>query len=73
MKPMTDLMFEPEDILKIYAKRYPLMQPTDAVKLEDLERLGRNFADAATRNKGALDSFLDKLRRCISAAPLCRL
>jgi hypothetical protein len=30
---MTDLLFELEAILKIHAKRYPLMQPTDAVKL----------------------------------------
>lgn len=33
MKPMTDLMFEVEEILKTHARRYPLMQPTDAVKL----------------------------------------
>ena len=33
MKPMTDLLFELETILKSHAKRYPLMQPTDAVKL----------------------------------------
>ncbi len=33
MKPMTDLMFELETILKTHAKRYPLMQPADAVKL----------------------------------------
>ena len=33
MKPMTDLLFEPEAILKSHAKRYPLMQPRDAVKL----------------------------------------
>jgi len=33
MKPMTDLMFELEEILKCHAKRYPLMQPADAVKL----------------------------------------
>ena len=33
MKPMTDLLFELEAILKSHAKRYPLMQPTDAVKL----------------------------------------
>ena len=33
MKPMTDLLFELEAILNIHAKRYPLMQPTDAVKL----------------------------------------
>jgi hypothetical protein len=30
---MTDLLFELEAILKSHAKRYPLMQPTDAVKL----------------------------------------
>ena len=33
MKPMTDLLFELEAILKSHAKRYPLMQPRDAVKL----------------------------------------
>lgn len=33
MKPMTDLMFELENILRFHAKRYPLLQPTDAVKL----------------------------------------
>ena len=33
MKPMTDLLFELEAILKSHAKRYPLMQPCDAVKL----------------------------------------
>ena len=33
MKPMTDLLFELETILKSHAKRYPLMQPRDAVKL----------------------------------------
>ena len=33
MKPMTDLLFELEAILKIHAKRYSLMQPSDAVKL----------------------------------------
>ena len=33
MKPMTDLLFELETILKSHAKRYPLMKPTDAVKL----------------------------------------
>ena len=30
---MTDLLFELEAILKSHAKRYPLMQPRDAVKL----------------------------------------
>lgn len=30
---MTDLLFELETILKSHAKRYPLMKPTDAVKL----------------------------------------
>ena len=33
MKPMTDSMFELENILRSHARRYPLMQPTDAVKL----------------------------------------
>ena len=33
MKPMTDSMFELENILRTHAWRYPLMQPTDAVKL----------------------------------------
>ena len=33
MMPMTDLMFELETVLKNHASRYPLMQPTDAVKL----------------------------------------
>lgn len=33
MKVMTDSMSELESILKIHAKRYQLMQPTDAVKL----------------------------------------
>ena len=116
MKPMTDLLFELEAILKIHAKRYPLMQPTDAVKLiyqnefggghlirdeeaclnylrreyadlvkdptaplyenigngivrvnlaavkpEDLEQLGRDFIASATKHKGTLDSFLNKL------------
>lgn len=30
---MTDLMFELKNILKDHARRYPLMQPRDAVKL----------------------------------------
>ena len=33
MKAMTDSMFELERILRQHADRYPLMQPTDAVKL----------------------------------------
>lgn len=33
MKVMTDSMFELENILRAHAQRYPLMQPTDAVKL----------------------------------------
>lgn len=33
MKPMTDLMSELESILRTHARHYPLMQPTDAVKL----------------------------------------
>ena len=33
MKLMTDSMFELENILRTHARRYPLMQPTDAVKL----------------------------------------
>lgn len=33
MKPMTDLMCELETVLRDHAKRYPLLQPTDAVKL----------------------------------------
>jgi hypothetical protein len=33
MKAMTDSMFELERILRHHADRYPLMQPTDAVKL----------------------------------------
>ena len=33
MKPMTDLLFELEAILKNHAKRNPLMQPRDTVKL----------------------------------------
>lgn len=33
MKAMTDLMYELEGILRFHAKRYPLMQPQDAVKL----------------------------------------
>ena len=33
MKPMTVLMSELENILRTHARRYPLMQPSDAVKL----------------------------------------
>ena len=33
MKAIIGSMFELEAILKIHVKRYPLMQPTDAVKL----------------------------------------
>lgn len=33
MKPMTVSMSELENILRTHARRYPLMQPTDAVKL----------------------------------------
>ena len=33
MKAMTDLMYELKEILRRHAQRYPLMQPTDAVKL----------------------------------------
>lgn len=33
MKPMTASMSELENILRTHARRYPLMQPTDAVKL----------------------------------------
>lgn len=33
MKPMTDSMFELENVLRTHARRYPLMQPADAVKL----------------------------------------
>ena len=33
MKPMTVSMSEVENILRTHARRYPLMQPTDAVKL----------------------------------------
>ena len=113
---MTDLLFELETILKSHARRYPLMQPVDAVKLiyqnefggghlirdeeaclnylrreyvsltkdpaaplyedigngivrvnlaavkpEELEQLGKNFIDSATKHKGTLDSFLSKL------------
>lgn len=109
-------MEELRAILITHAKRYPLMQPTDAVKLiyqnefggghlirdeeaclnylrreyadlekdptvplyedigngiirvnlaavkpEDLEQLGRAFIDSATKHKGTLDSFLNKL------------
>ena len=109
-------MEELRAILIAHAKRYPLMQPTDAVKLiyqnefggghlirdeeaclnylrrdyadlekdptapmyedigngivrvnlaavkpEDLEQLGRDFIASATKHKGTLDSFLNKL------------
>lgn len=33
MKAMTDSLFELKNVLQEHAKRYPLMQPTDAVKL----------------------------------------
>lgn len=33
MKTMTDLMFELKSVLQAHAERYPLMQPTDGVKL----------------------------------------
>lgn len=33
MKPMTDSIFELENILQTHARRYSVMQPTDAVKL----------------------------------------
>lgn len=33
MKAMTDFMFELKSLLKDHARRYPLMQPEDAVKL----------------------------------------
>lgn len=33
MEAMTDLMFELESVLKFQARRYPLMEPVDAVKL----------------------------------------
>ena len=33
MKAIIGSMFELEAILKIHVKRYPLMQPTDAVRL----------------------------------------
>ena len=33
MKAMTDSMFELERILRQHADSYPLLQPTDAVKL----------------------------------------
>ena len=110
------MMEELRAILIAHAKRYPLMQPTDAVKLiyqnefggghlirdeeaclnylrrdyadlekdptapmyedigngivrvnlaavkpEDLEQLGRDFIASATKHKGTLDSFLNKL------------
>ena len=63
MKAMTDSMFELDAVLKAHAARYPLMQPTDAVKLIYQNEFGGGHL---IRNE---ETFLNYLRREYAGIP----
>lgn len=62
MKPMTDSMYELECVLRLHAKRYPLMQPTDAVKLIYQNEFGGGHL---IRDKQACLNYLRREYDCV--------